>query len=210
VVGVVGDVKLWSLTETPRPYFYVPARQHSAYGTYHLVARGRAPAPELAASVRDEARALDPDIVLSDVGTMATHLNYIFFLPRMAALLLSVLGVMALGLAALGLSGMVSYAVARRTREVGIRLALGAERRRVVALVMRGAVVVVVAGGACGLVAAVALGRLADRFLIGVGALDPLALVAVPLALTAVAAVASYVPARRVSRVDPVLALRAD
>jgi predicted permease len=210
VVGVVGDVKLWSLTETPRPYFYVPARQHSAYGTYHLVARGRAPAPELAASVRDEARALDPDIVLSDVGTMATHLNYIFFLPRMAALLLSVLGVMALGLAALGLSGMVSYAVARRTREVGIRLALGAERRRVVALVMRGAVVVVVAGGACGLVAAVALGRLADRFLIGVGALDPLALVAAPLALTAVAAVASYVPARRVSRVDPVLALRAD
>jgi len=210
VVGVADDVPIWSLTEAPRPYFYVPIGQREAFGRYHVVARGELPADEMAARVRDEARRIDPDVFLSDVGTMADHLAYILFLPRMAAAMLSAVGVLALLLASIGLYGMVSYSVARRTREMGIRQALGAEAAQVVAMVMRSGMKVVALGGAVGIAAALGLGAVVQRFLIGVGAADPAALVAAPLVLAAVAAVATWLPARRVSRVDPVGALRSD
>jgi ABC-type lipoprotein release transport system permease subunit len=122
---------------------------------------------------------------------MADHLGYIYFLPRMAALMLSAVGVLALVLASLGLYGMVSYSVARRTREVGIRLALGAEAGQVLSLVMHGGMRVVLVGGAVGMAAALGLGVLVERFLIGVGSMDPVALVAAPLLLAAVAAAAA-------------------
>ncbi len=210
VVGVVGDIPLWSLTEPPRPYFYVPLGQGSMYGRFHVVARGDLPPGELAARIRAEARRLDPDIFLSRVGTMADHLGYVYFLPRMAAVMLSAVGALALILASLGLYGMVSYSVARRTREMGIRQALGADSGQVVALMMRGGMRVVVVGGAVGMAAALGLGALVERFLIGVGSMDPVALVAAPLLLAAVAAAAAWLPARRVSRVHPVPALRSD
>ncbi|MHB1193495.1 MAG: ABC transporter permease [Longimicrobiales bacterium] len=210
VVGVVGDVPLWSLTEPPRAYFYVPVAQGSVYGRFHVVARGDLSPGELAERVREEARRLDPDILLSRVGTMADHLGYIYFLPRMAALLLSAVGVLALVLASIGLYGMVSYSVARRTREVGIRLALGAEAGQVLSLVMHGGMRVVLVGGAVGMVAALGLGVLMERFLIGVGSMDPVALVAAPLLLAGVAAAAAWLPARRVSRIRPIEALRSD
>jgi ABC-type antimicrobial peptide transport system permease subunit len=141
---------------------------------------------------------------------MADHLGYIFFLPRMAALLLSLIGGLALVLGAVGLYGMVSYAAVRRTREMGIRLALGADRGSVVALVVRGGLVVVAIGGVLGIAAALALGGAVRGFLIGVEALDPVALLAAPVALAAVALLATWLPARRVSRVDPVGALRSE
>jgi predicted permease len=210
VVGVVGDVPLWSLTEPPRAYFYVPVAQGSVYGRFHVVARGDLPAGELAKRIREEARRLDQDIFLSRIGTMADHLGYIYFLPRMAAVMLSAVGVLALVLASIGLYGMVSYSVARRTREMGIRQALGAEAGQVVSLVMRGGMRVVLLGGAAGMAAALALGALVERFLIGVGSLDPVALVAAPLLLAAVAAAAAWLPARKVSRIHPIQALRSD
>jgi len=141
---------------------------------------------------------------------MDDHLGYIYFLPRMAAALLSFIGWLALVLACIGLYGMVSYGVSQRGREMGIRLALGADRQSVVQLVLKGGLTLVAVGGGVGIVASVGLGQLVERFLLGVGGLDPLALLAAPLVLGAVAITATYVPARRASRVDPVQALRSE
>jgi predicted lysophospholipase L1 biosynthesis ABC-type transport system permease subunit len=210
VVGVVGDAKIWSLTEAPRPYLYLPLAQASSFGSYHVLARGPRSAQDLAAAIRDRARALEPGIFLSRVGTLDDHLGYIYFLPRMAAALLLLVGGLAVVMACVGLYGMVSYAVARRTREMGIRLALGAERRRVVRMMVWKGLVLVGAGGAVGLVAAVALGSLVEQFLMGVGGRDPLALVLAPLVLGTIGALAAYLPARRAARVDPVEALRSE
>jgi predicted permease len=210
VVGVAGDVPIWSLTESPRPYFYLPVAQSTVYGRLHVVVRGELPPGELAARVRDEARRLDPDIFLSRVGTLADHLGYIYFLPRVAAAILSSVGALALLLASLGLYGMVSYSVARRAREMGIRQALGAEAGQVVSLVVGGGMKVVLLGGAVGMASALALGMLVERFLIGVGAFDAVALVGAPLLLASVALAAAWLPARRVGSMDPVKALRSD
>jgi predicted permease len=210
IIGVVEDTKIWSLTEPARPYFYLPWAQNISYGSFSLVARGNIPAPQLAGRIRDAALRIDPDLYLSRVGTLDDHLDYIFLLPRMAAFLLTLAGVLALVLACVGLYGMVSYSVARRTREVGIRMALGAESRSVVALVVRSGLILVVTGGLIGLVAAVGLGFLAQRFLIGVAGLDPFSLLAAPAALFLAAGVAAYLPARRASRVNPVEALRSE
>ena len=210
VVGVIGNVKMWSLNEPPKPYLYLPYHQGNAYGTFYVTARGGASPPDLAALVRDEARAIDPEIFLTSVGTMSDHLGYIYFLPRMAAGMLSLVGVLALVLACVGLYGMVSYGVSRRTREMGIRLALGADRRGVIGLVLKGGLELVAIGGAVGIGASLVLGQLVERFLFGVGGVDPLALVAAPILLGGVAVLASYWPARRAARVDPVQALRAE
>ena len=213
VVGVAGDVKIWSLTEPPRPYVYMPYLQGgggSWLGGFYLVARGNQPAGELAASVRSEASSIDPGVLLTEVGTMSDHLRYIYFLPRMAARLLSLVGGLALVLACIGLYGMVSYGVSRRTREMGIRLALGSDRAGVVGLVLKGGLGLVAVGGAAGVLASLAMGRLAERFLLGVAGLDPLALLAAPVVLSTVAVLAAYFPARRASRVDPTEALRAE
>lgn len=211
VAGVAGDVKIWSLTEAPRMYVYKPiAQSDGGFGTYNFVARGPVQAPELAARIRDTIKRIDPDMVVSDVGTMATHLGYIFFLPRMAALLLTLVGTLALTLGAVGLYGMVGYAAARRSREMGIRLALGAERGRVVGMVVRGGLAVVAFGAVAGLAASLGLGTLLSRFVIGGNGLDPVSLLAAPVVLGLVAFLAAYVPARRVGRIDPTEALRSE
>lgn len=209
VVGVVGNAKIWSLSEAPKPYLYMPYHQ-GAYNAFYVVARGNLPAVEMAALVQREARAIDPEIYLAEVQTIEDHLGYIYFLPRMAALLLTLIGVLALVLACIGLYGMVSYGVSRRTREMGIRLALGSDRRGVIGLVLKGGLGLVVVGAGLGIVASLGLGRLLERFVYGVGAIDPLALLAAPLVLAGVALMATYLPARRASRVDPVQALRSE
>ena len=128
----------------------------------------------------------------------------------MAAGMLSLVGVLALVLACVGLYGMVSYGASRRTREMGIRLALGADRQGVIGLVLKSGLKLVAIGGAVGIGGSLVLGQLLERFLFGVGGLDPVALVAAPVLLGSVAVLASYQPARRASRVDPVQALRAE
>lgn len=160
--------------------------------------------------IRSEARSIDPDIFLTEVGTLEDHLGYIYFLPRMAAIVLSLVGLLALALACLGLYGMVSYTVARRTREMGIRLALGAERATVIQMVLKSGLTLVGVGAATGIGGSVVVGRAADRFLYGSGGLDPLAFVAAPALLAAVALLATWMPARQASRVDPVQALRTE
>ena len=209
VVGVADDVKIWSLTEAPRPYLYFPLSQN-AFGRYFVVARGPTSAGELAQQIRAEAKALRPDVLVTAAGTMSDHLAYIYFLPRMAALMISLVGLLALALACVGLYGMVSYTVSRRTREMGVRMALGADRQSVVGLVVKGGLSVVALGGMAGLALSVGMGTVLERFLIGVAGLDLLSLALAPVALGAVAAVAAYLPARKASRVDPVQALRSE
>lgn len=210
VVGVAGNVKIWSLGEDPRPYMYRPYLQGLENPSFAVTARGNIPPAEIAALIRDEARAIDPQIFLIEVGTLEDHLGYVFFLPRMAALLLSLVGVLALVLACMGLYGMVSYGVSQRTREMGIRLALGADRRGVVNMVLRSALTVVGIGAAVGIAVSLGLGQLVESFLFGVGGFDLLAVLIAPMLLALVAGLASYLPARRASRVDPVRALRSE
>jgi len=210
VVGVAGNVKIWSLSEPPRPYMYMPYAQWGHPGNVYMTARGAAAPGELAALIRDEARAIDPQLFLTDVGTMEDHLGYVYFLPRMAALLLTLVGVLALVLACIGLYGMVSYGVSRRTREMGIRLAIGADRSRVVRLVLTSGLTVVALGGVAGVVVSLGLGQVVERFLYGVDGFDLSAILLAPLVLGGIATTAAYLPARRASRVDPVQALRSD
>jgi predicted permease len=210
VVGVAEDAKIWSLTEAPRPYMYMASAQGSGFGRYHLVARVNGPPAEAARTLGALATRLEPQVFVSGTETMDDHLAYIYFLPRMGALLLVLVGALAVSMACVGLYGMVSYSVSRRTREMGIRLALGAERGRVVALVVRSGLGLVAVGAVLGLVVALSAGFLVEGFLIGVATLDPLALLSAPLLLGAVAGLAAYLPARRAARVDPVEALRSE
>ena len=158
VVGVVGNAKIWSLGEAPRPFLYRPMAQASAPPTFTVVATGSAPPGEPAGLIRREALAGDDSVFMADVGTMDDHLGYVYFLPRMAALVLTLIGLLALVLACTGLYGMVSYNVSRRTREMGIRLALGADRGRVVGMVLRSGLVLIGVGAAVGIAGSVGLG----------------------------------------------------
>ena len=148
--------------------------------------------------------------MIGPAGTLDDHLGFVYFLPRMAAVLLSLVGVLALFLACMGLYGMVSYGVSRRTREMGIRLALGAERQAVLRMVLMSGIALVGVGAGVGIVVSVGLGQAVEQFLYGVRGLDPLTLLAAPLLLALVAGVATYLPARRAASVDPVRALRSE
>jgi predicted lysophospholipase L1 biosynthesis ABC-type transport system permease subunit len=196
-----------SLGEATRPYIYLNTRQETL-GSLLFVVRGPADDTRLLAAARRLALEEEPRLVLMEAKTMDEHLALLLFPPRMAAALLSIAGGLALGLAAIGLYGLVSYAVARRTREVGIRMALGAERRDIVRLIVRQGAALAVAGLVAGLLFALATARFLASFLFGISPFDPLTFAAVTAALAAAALVASWVPARRATRVDPVVALR--
>jgi len=161
---------------------------------------------------RAKAIALDihPRLVLFDQRTMEEHLAVHLFPPRMAALLLSVFGGLALLLAAIGIWGIVSHAVARRTREVGIRLSMGATGRDVIGMLVGGGMRIVGVGIVIGLALSAGAGILVGGFLYGVGSFDPVAFIGIPVLLGAVALVASWIPARRAAGVDPVRALRSE
>jgi predicted permease len=212
IVGVVGNAKIWRLAESPFPYLYRPASQSSASTQYSIVARGNAPPGEIAGLIRSEIRAMDPEIFLTTVGTLDDHLGYVYFLPRMAALIMSLVGALALILACMGLYGMVSYNVSRRTREMGIRLALGADAKRVIGMVLHSGLAIIGVGAVVGIVGSIGIGALigSSGFLLGVGGMDLLSMLAAPIVLGGVAALATYMPARRASRVDPVQALRSE
>jgi hypothetical protein len=209
VVGVAGNTKLTRLTDRNVAYAWVPFLQDPS-ARMHIVARGATPPPELAAALRDQVRALDANLFVSETKTMAQHMSLILYLPRMAAWLLSALGALALLLALIGLYGLVSYSVSRRTREVGIRMSLGATPGHIALLLMRTGLVLVAGGAVLGVLLALATTRLVRGFLVDVGASDPLTFLAVTLLLAAVAGLAAYLPARRASVVDPMIALRTD
>ncbi|HZM71175.1 MAG TPA: FtsX-like permease family protein, partial [Candidatus Cryosericum sp.] len=207
VAGVVEDTKVFTLGEDPRPVAYVPLYQMFETTMTLNVRTSGDPTP-LLDSVRRTVQALEPNLPLTNVQTVATLLDQTLWLPRMGASLLAIFGLLALALAAIGIYGVMSYAVSQRTHEFGIRMALGARARDVLALVFRQGLLPVAAGLLLGLVAALAVTRVIATFLVGVGASDPVTFAGIALLLLAVSILASYVPARRATRVDPMIALR--
>ncbi len=209
IIGVAEDTKVRTIGEDPRPKVYMWAEQQYLEGL-QVVVRGRTSGPELLARSIAIATELEPRLVLFDRRTMSEHLAVHLFPPRMAALLLSIFGGLALLLAAIGIWGVVSHSAAKRTREVGIRMTLGATRPGIVRMLVGDGLRLVVVGLAGGLVLAAATGVLVSGFLYDVGLFDPVAYLGIPLVLLIVSVGASWVPASRASRADPLIALRSD
>jgi predicted permease len=207
VVGVVGDIKTSGLDAPSRPEMYLSYQQQPAAPS-GLVIRTRVPPDSLSAAVRREVRALDAEQPLSDVMTMDEVLDNEVSHRRLQSVLLGAFSALALLLASFGLYGVLSYTVARRTREIGIRLALGARPGAILSGVIRQAVLLAAAGLAIGVAAALALSRALGSLLYGVSPRDPWTIGGAALLMLAISAVAGAVPARRAMRVDPIVALR--
>jgi len=206
VVGIVGDVRRKGLDLPAEAMVYMHYQQFTI-PYFHLFARGTN-AATLASEARAVVRELDPELPLGTVETVAEMRARSMATPRFRTVMLGLFATLGLSLAAVGLFGVVSDGVGRRTRELGIRMALGAERGQILRIVLTDGLRISAWGTAIGLLASLALGRVIASFLFGVGAADPLTLVGVSLALLAVAGLASYLPARRAARLDPVLAIR--
>jgi predicted permease len=209
VVGVVSDSKIYRLTEPPTPYFYVPIRQiyRPEMGLVFYV-RTLASIDSATMTLRREAQAADPLVPVFGASSLDESIAASLFSQRISAGLLSVLGSVALLLAAVGLYGVMSYSVAQRTNEIGIRVALGAQSGDISRLVLGKGARLAATGIITGALAALALTGLLSSLLFGVSTSDPWIFVATAMLLTFVALVASYLPARRAARVDPMIALR--
>jgi len=207
VVGVARDSKYRTLGEVARPYAYLPLQQ-SYDPKMTPVIRTTGEPQAVTPVAREQIRAMNPNLPIADVQTMRQQLELTLLPSRIAAWVLGGFGLLALLLAGIGIYGVVSYGAAQRTREIGVRMALGASERDVLGLVLWDGLIVIGAGLAIGLLLAAAASRVIAAFLYGVGATDPLTFVIVPLLLGTVALVASYVPARRAVKVDPLVALR--
>jgi predicted permease len=207
VVGVAQDGKYLFLGEPPTEYLFLPHAQNYE-GKMTLIARTSGEPGNLGEVMRQEVANIDNELPVYGVKTMPVFLDRLLSGPKSIAGLASIFGVIALLVASVGLYGVMSYSVAQRAREVGIRMALGARTGDVLGLVLREGLVLIGAGLGIGLLAAVAATRLLSSFLYGVSGTDAATFVAVPLVLTAVSLVASYLPARRATKVDPMVALR--
>jgi putative ABC transport system permease protein len=218
VVGVVGNVHHRGLAETPRPEMYLPHAQFFATApdsvvpvrSMTLTLRVRGAPESLTGPVRQVLADLDRGLAVSDIRSLDDVVSRSIAAPRFTTALLSVFAALALVLAAIGIYGVLSFIVAQRTAELGIRMALGASASDVLRLVVGQGMRPVLIGLIAGLFAALALGRLLRGFLYNVAQTDPGTYAAVTLGLAAVAALACYLPARRASRVDPMVALRAE
>jgi predicted lysophospholipase L1 biosynthesis ABC-type transport system permease subunit len=210
VVGVVGDVKNSGLAQPPQPQAYTPYAQRP-WPTMAIVVRASAGDPlALVNSVRAAVWSIDRDMPITQVETLAESLSGSIATARVTAVLLAVFSAMALVIAAAGLYGVIAHTVERRTREVGIRIALGADARSLLALVVAEGLRLVAAGMAIGLVAAAIGGRALRTLLVGITPADPLTYALVVALFAATACAALIVPARRALRVDPLTALRAE
>jgi putative ABC transport system permease protein len=207
VVGVVKNGKYRNLAEDPKPFFYYAMDQRRP-ATMALVIRGNVDPRSLVAPIRSQIQAVDPHVPIFAVKTMAEHMTYALWAPNMAASFSLAFGVLAILLSAVGLYGVMAYVVSQRTREVGIRMALGADRRDVMKLITRQGMRLAAIGVGIGLVLALALARVLSSLLIGVSGYDVPTFLLVPTLLAAVALVACYLPARRATKVDPLIALR--
>jgi predicted permease len=206
VVGVVKDIKYRSLSEKPREFFYVTALQNYRQ-QMALHVRTAGDPNLLRGEVRDRILALDKKLLV-EVATMRENMAMAFLPARVAARVLGLVGIFGLSLAVVGIYGVVSYAVSQRTGEIGLRMALGAESRDILRLIIGKGMALTLIGVGLGSALSLALARLLSRILIGVSAADPLTFIAVPLLLTAVAIFACWIPARRATKFDPMIALR--
>lgn len=207
VIGVMRDGKYFSLGEDPSPFIYVNLRPTD--GSYlTLMVRTSSEPQAVIGALRNEFHQLDSNLPVYSVRTMTEHMALPLFPARVAATLLGSFGLLALILAAIGIFGVMSYAVSQRTREIGIRMALGADAARILSLVIGQGLKLILFGLGIGLVAAFAGTRLMSSLLYGVSATDSVTFALIAMLLTAVALLACYLPARRATKVDPMIALR--
>jgi macrolide transport system ATP-binding/permease protein len=209
IIGITRDIKHHELTETPLAHFDLPALQRGYDSYTNVVLRTRGPAEDLIPTVRSELLALDPDLSVKGISAVSTQIDNTLAPTRLASTLISIFGLVALLLASIGLYGVMAWMVSHRTREVGIRMALGARPGDVLKLVLKQGLVLTLTGVVIGLVAAFIATRLIDtQQLYGVSATDPFTFAVIALLLTAVSLLACYLPARRATKVDPLTALR--
>ena len=197
------------LTEQPRPYLYLPLRQnYTSPTTFHI--RTTARPANLVSGLRQKIREIDPDLPLYNMKTMQEHVQhgYVFSGIILGGALSGLFGLLGLALASIGLYGVVSITVSQRTREIGIRTALGASRRNILRLVVRQGMLLVLIGTTTGLGSGIGAARLLKRVLFSVDPGEPGTFALVILVLVFVALLACYIPARRAAKVDPMVALR--
>lgn len=207
IVGMAEDGKYESPVESPAPALFVPFLQ--SYNTTHtLIVRSSIPEQEMVANMREALRALDPNLPLFGTGSMTQLLGFAFFPARAATLALSGFGVLAIVLAITGIHGLVSYAVAQRTHEIGIRVALGASRGQVLRLVLGRTMTLLASGSLAGVVLALGSGKLLSAIVYQVKPSDPIILGAVFMTIAALGIISTWTPARKALRVDPTIALR--
>jgi putative ABC transport system permease protein len=207
IVGVVGDIHEGTLEKEPEPAIYW-SHAREPYSGMALVVRASGDASRLATAVQKEIRALDAEQPIADVRTMEQVVSKSIARPRFNTLLLGIFASVALVLASVGLYGVMNYSATQRTHEIGIRMALGATRADVMRLVVGNGMLLTCIGIAIGIAASIALTRVMQSFLFGVGATDAVTFVSVSALLIVVALIANYIPARKATRVDPIIALR--
>jgi putative ABC transport system permease protein len=209
VVGIVGDVAQEGVTAKPYAQFYRPIAQFPSRHVFVTMRTGGDPT-RLAASARAAVRAVDRDLLVNDIQPLEARVAESIARPRLSVLLLGGFSAVALLLAAVGIYGVMAYTVVQRTREIGVRMALGADPTNVKRLVVLQGMRPALVGVAVGLVAALGASRLVASLLYGVSALDPVTFALVPLFLVVVALLATYLPARRATHVPPTVALQSD
>lgn len=209
IIGVARDAKVRSLGEAPRPFIYQPFDQAFSSGMT-VIARTSGNADRLVLDLVSTARSLDPEIMIYESKTMEAHLGIMLLPARLSALVVSAFGLLALVLAGIGLFGVVSYAVSTRSREMGIRMSLGADPSNVVWMLTKGGMRLVAVGGLIGLGLSFLAAQLLGRLLYGIESADPMTFGLVPAVMAVVALLAAWIPARRASAISPVRALRAD
>ena len=207
VVGIARNTKYRDLREPPRMTFYLPLAQ-SYRPSMNLLVHTTGEPSHLAPAIQARLKTIEPALTVFNSRTLFEHVGRSLYVERMQSLLLTLFGILALTLTAIGIYGVVAYSVAQRTREVGIRMALGAQKRDVLKMILTQGLALVAWGTAIGLIACYWLSRLVSSQLYGVSAYDPVTLVSVVAALIVVALLATYIPARRATKVDPLVALR--
>jgi predicted permease len=209
IIGVVGDIRHGGLEEIPQPELYITYLQGPPVGPF-IVLRTTGDPALMAETVRAEARRIDKNLPIYDMRSMTTLRSEAVSTRRFVLLIVGAFGALALGLAAIGVYGVMSLIVSERTREVGVRLALGAEPSALLTMIVGQATKLAGIGVVIGLLVALPLAPLLDSQLYGIQSFDPMTFVSVPLALLAIAALAALVPARKAMRIDPLAALRID
>ncbi len=208
IVGVVQDAKYADVKQEVPPVFFRPYRQDDGLGSINFYVRSSLEGTQILAAIPPLMRRLDPNLPVEGLKTLERQAQESVAIDRLISMLSAAFAVLATLLATVGLYGVLAYTVTQRTREIGLRMALGAGGGRVKGMVLKQVVRMTLIGGTIGLVAALFLGRAAESLLFGLEGSDPLVFVAVAALLAGVALGAGYIPARRASKIDPMEALR--
>jgi predicted permease len=210
IVGLVPNVKYSQVKDSVPPVFYRPWRQDARAGDLYFYVKSSLPPEQMLGTLRATMKRIDPNLPVEELRTMTQQVKDNVFLDRMISVLSSAFALLATLLAGIGLYGVLSYSVAQRTREIGVRMALGADAPRVRRLVMRQVAAMLVVGGVIGIAAALGLGRAARSMLFQLEGQDPASMAMAVVLLACVALAAGFIPARRAAQVDPMHALRYD